>query len=289
MRARGALIVTLLAFAAATSALPQTQDQIPKELALALMPFGMADGGEIIVGQMPPDFSAVLTLPASARVLGSFVSMAFAQTVVTLPLRTDSALATVRRSLTEHGWTTRSAMPPTTGGLQFGPAGGIYQNTFCKTGDPSALTISAQFYGPSTSLVHLTRNINSGTCDQMMRAEVRQQMTQDFPLATVPPLWTPGDYRISSLRCRRQNTMNDQSQNQPLMTDLSPTEVLAYFGRQLDSAGWKSSSNEAERVSKTWSKAIGTRGTQEVTITVTKTASQNGCFDVSLRATGLPR
>jgi hypothetical protein len=83
--------------------------------------------------------------------------------------------------------------------------------------------------------------------------------------------------------------MNDQSQNQPLMTDLSPTEVLAYFGRQLDSAGWKSSSNEAERVSKTWSKAIGTRGTQEVTITVTKTASQNGCFDVSLRATGLPR
>ena len=289
MRVGQALVASSLVLAFAAPATAQTQEQIPKDLALALMSAGAVEGGEIIVGQMPMDLTALLTLPTGAHVLGSFVSTAYAQAVVTLPVRTDSALALVRKSLLEHGFATRSATPPQMGGLQFGPPGGVFPNSFCKAGDPTSLTVTAQFYGPATTLVHVMRNVNSGLCDQLNRAEVRTQAMQDYPLSTVPPLWSPGDFRISNVRCRRQNAMGDASQNQPLMTDLSPTDILAYYGKQLDSAGWKTTSSEVDRVTKSWSKQIGTRGAQEVTLTVTKSAAQSGCYDISLRATGLPR
>ena len=290
MRAGQFLLASFLAAAFADPVRAQAQEQIPKELALALMPAGAAEGGEIIIGQMPMDLTSVLTLPNGANVLGSFVSTAYAHAVLTLPLRTDSAIAVVRRSLLEHGWTSRTAAVPQMGGLQFGPPGGVFPNSFCKVGDPTSLTLSGQFYGPSTTLVHLTRNVNSGLCDQPNRVDpVRSQAMQDYPLSSVPPLWSPGDYRVSNTRCRRANTMGDASQNQPLMSELSPADILTYYGKQLDSAGWKATSTDADRITKTWSKQIGTRGTQEVTLTITKNGSQSGCYDVALRATGLPR
>jgi hypothetical protein len=268
------------------------QDQIPKELALALIPFGAAEGGEIILGQMPPDLSAIFTLPPGARVLGSFVSTAYAQVVLSFPGRADSATAYARRALLEHGWTPRSPTISTMGGLQYTVGTGGAPSMYCKPGEPSGLNVTAQFHGPATSLLHVTRNAGANFCDQSNSLEVRQAAArmQEFPLATVPPLWSPGDFRTSSLRCRRTNApMSDQSQQQPLLTDLSLTDILAHYGRQLDSAGWKPAAAEGESVSKTWSKVIGTRGTQEVTITVSHMVSQAGCYDVSLRATALPR
>src|SRR4051812_38407570 len=86
------------------------QQDVPRELALALIPFGATEGGEIIVGQMPPDLAAAFTLPPGARVLGSFVSLTYAQAVLTIPGKTDSALALARRSLSEHGWVARNPM-----------------------------------------------------------------------------------------------------------------------------------------------------------------------------------
>jgi hypothetical protein len=266
------------------------QQDVPRELALALIPFGATEGGEIIVGQMPPDLAAAFTLPPGARVLGSFVSLAYAQAVLTIPGKTDSALALARRTLSEHGWVARNPMSTGMGGLQF-ISGGSGPSIFCKPGEPAGLNISAQFHGPSTTLLHLTRNAGSTSCDET-RSDSRQAMAmrmQDFPLATVPPLWSPGDFRTSSQRCRRTQAMNDQAQDQPLLTELSPAEVLAHYGRQLDSAGWKPATTEGESVSKTWSKMIPSRGTQEVTITVTRMPTQTGCYDVNLRATGLAR
>lgn len=283
-------MLALVAAALCRTAMAQ-QDQVPKELALALIPFGAAEGGEIIVGQMPPDLATVFTLPPGAKVLGSFVSTAYAQVVMTIPGRTDSALAFARRSLTEHGWVPRL---PTTmmGGLQYGIGGGA-PSTFCKPGEPAGLSIAAQFHGPGTTLLHVTRNAGNTVCDEAMHPERQAAAVrmQDYPLATVPPLWSPGDMRLSTQRCRRSSPtmMGDQSQTQPLLSEMAPADILAYYGRQLDSAGWKPSASEGESVSKTWSKAIPARGTQDVTITVTRIQSQSGCYDISLRASGLPR
>jgi hypothetical protein len=175
------------------------------------------------------------------------------------------------------------------GGLQFGPPGGAYANMLCKAGEPAALTIAAQFYGPSTALVHLTRNMGSSACDEA-RVEARQTTVQQFPLATVPPLWSPGDLRTSSQRCRRPAVgMGDQSQTQQVLSELSAPEILAYYSRQLDSAGWKPALTDTDAVSRTWAKAIASRGTQEITLTIRRLPAPSGCYDVNLRATGLPR
>lgn len=289
MRALRILIASSLTLAVAAPVFAQTNEQIPKDLALALLPAGGTEGGEIIVGKMPVDLTSLLTLPAGAHVLGSFVNTAYAHAVLTLPYRTDSALAVVRRSLTEHGFTTRSAAPPQMGGLQYGPAGGMYPNSFCKAGDPTSLSLSGQFYGPSVTLIHLTRSVNSTICDQQRTETIRSQAMENYPFSSVPPLWSPGDYRVATQRCRRNTSggSGDASQNQPLLTDLSLNEILAYYGKQLDSAGWKSASSDTDRVSKTWTKVIGTRGTQEVTIAISRVASLSGCYDVVLHATSL--
>jgi hypothetical protein len=76
--------------------------------------------------------------------------------------------------------------------------------------------------------------------------------------------------------------MGAETQSQPLRTELSPQEILAHYGRQLDSAGWKPMNSDASSVAGTWTNA--TNG-QEVMITVTKVPTQAGCYDISLRAT----
>jgi hypothetical protein len=290
---------------AAIGALPtvlRAQDQVPKELALALIPYGATEGGEIIIGQVPPDLATTFTLPAGGRVLGSFVSLNYMQIVLSFPGSPDSAQAFARQALLSHGWAVRERMPQM-GGLQYGPRTSI-PTTFCKTGGPDAMSVTTQFHGTGTTLLHLTRTMGSSLCDQdsgglaafssssgALMPAVRNSQLYQFPLATLPPLWSPGDFRISSQRCQpqRQGGMGPQSQEQPLLTDMSANAILDHYGRQLDSAGWKAATGAGEMVSRTWSKEISGRGTQDVTITVSRLPTQPGCYGVNLRASALPR
>jgi hypothetical protein len=277
------------------------QEQIPKELALALVPFGGTDGGEIIVGQMPPDLATAFALPPGGRVLGSFVSLTVAQVAMTFPGSTDSALAFVSRSLVTHGWTARQ-LTPRRGGLQFGMPRTAAPRFFCKTGSPDAINVAAQFHGTGTTLLRITRNTGSSSCEApqslsatassgagaLERVEFVQMQMREEPLAAVPPLWAPTDYRASQV-CQQQSTrIVPETQNQPLRTEMSPAQILAYYGHQLDSAGWKPFTASDASVSGTWTDTVTKGDAHEVTITVTKLPGQLGCYDVSLRALKKP-
>ena len=299
MRALPRVFGLLVLIALPSSPVP-AQEQIPRELALALIPYGGTDGGEIIVGQIPPDLATVFTLPAGGRVLGSFVSLNYMQVVITLPGGLDSAGAFARRSLVEHGWVPRPMPMMRMGGLQYGSQRNTLPATYCKPGSPDAITISTQFHGQAT-LLRLTRNTGSSMCDESRLSGVAsssisfststgvtgsqfgaiEQRMAEMPMATVPPLYSPGDVRASQV-CRSANGMNTQGQEQPLRTELSPQEILAHYGRQLDSAGWKPMTGTPASVSGTWANAANG---QEVTIGVTKLPLQDGCYEVSLRAT----
>ena len=288
----------LLAVASSAAGAQQT-DQIPKELALALIPYGASDGGEIIVGQMPPDLATTFTLPAGGRVLGSFVSLSYMQVVMTLPGGLDSASAFARRSLEAHGWTPRAMPTARLGGLRYESPESSRPSTYCKKGTPEAITISTQFHGQST-LVRLTRSTGSSMCDETgisgfstgnvvgvssssaiaTRSVTFDSRMAEMPLASVPPLWSPSDFRASQV-CQSPNGMGSQSQDQQLRTDLAPPEILKHYGRQLDSAGWKSANN-ASSVSGTWTNP---ENGQEVTIRITPISTKTGCYDVSLSAT----
>jgi len=296
MRALSRVFGLSLLLALAPSLVP-AQEQIPRELALALIPYGAGDGGEIIVGQIPPDLATTFTLPAGGRVLGSFVSLTYAQVVMTLPGSLDSAAAFARRSLVEHGWVPRPMPMMRAGGLQYGSQRNPLPATYCKAGSPDAITISTQFHG-QTTLLRLTRNTGSSMCDQPTQGfasttinsptftaervvSMESRMAQ-MPMATVPPLYSPGDVRASQV-CRPQaGSMGVESQSQPLRTEMSLQDILAHYGRQLDSAGWKPVAATGSSVAGTWANA---ENGQEVTVTVTKMPAQAGCYEVSLRAT----
>ena len=297
MRALTRAFALLVLFVVAPGAAwAQQSDQVPRELALALIPYGATEGGEIIVGQIPPDLATTFTLPPGGRVLGSFVSLSYMQVVITLPGSLDSAAAFARRSLEAHGWTPRVMPTARFGGLRYGPSQSSLPSTYCKKGNPEAISISTQFHGQST-LLRLTRSTGLSVCDEpgmsgvasttggMSSGTIVMQTTADsrmaeMPLASVPPLWSPADGRASQV-CRRPNGMGSQTQDQPVRTDLSAQEILTHYGRQLDSAGWKSV-NSASSVAGTWTNP---QNGQEVTIKITPTASQAGCYDVSLSAT----
>jgi len=270
------------------------ESPIPRELALALIPYGGTDGGEIIVGQLPPDMAATFDMPAGARVLGSFVSLTYAQAVMTVPVRADSALAFARRSLAAHGWVPRTAQRPPLGGLQYGSRPSTAPSTFCRSGSPDAMTVSAQFHGPVT-LLRLTRNTGSSICDPAMMTGIAtgsgmsservismDARIAEMPLASVPPLYAPSDFRLSQT-CRSNSVSLGglESQNQPLKTEMSPSDVLAYYGKQLDSAGWQPTAPDATTISGSWTNP---QTGQQVTINVAKNPASTGCYDVSLHA-----
>jgi hypothetical protein len=276
----------------------QQSDQIPRELALALIPFGGTDGGEIIVGQIPADLASTFTLPPSGRVLGSFVSLTVTQVVMTLPTTADSASAFARRSLEAHGWTARVMPTMQRGGLQYGSPRSSMPSIYCKGDSPDAISIATQFHGQST-LLRLTRNTGSSICDAtrlsgvlsssatfgtatgtIQRSMTVDQRMAEMPMASVPPLWSPGDVRASQV-CRSFNGMNTESQSQPLRTELSPQEILAHYGRQLDSAGRKTT-NSRSNAAGTWANP---KDGQEVTVEITKLPTQAGCYEVTLTAT----
>ena len=235
------LIPILLVPSLIRGAAQAQQDQIQKELALALIPFGAAQGGEIIVGKLPPDLVASITLPPGARVLGSFVSLGYGQAVLTLPFGVDSARSFVQRQLLDHGWTAGGPMGMRMGGLQYAPRGS-QPTYFCKSGTPGMLNITSQFYGRET-LVRLTRN-GDNTCDADVRAAGSMVATTsvalsareaNMPLTTLPPLWSPGDPMTSMRACRVVNSSGAlpfQSQEQWLRTDLSAQAILDFLAEK---------------------------------------------------------
>jgi hypothetical protein len=155
------------------------------------------------------------------------------------------------------------------------------------------MTVSAQFHGPVT-LLRLTRNTGSSICDPAVtmrvttgsgalvsteRIEFGDTRMAQMPLASVPPLYAPSDFRMSQT-CRVNGMSTGlESQEQPLKTEMSPSDVLAYYGRQLDSAGWKPTVPDAATISGSWTNP---QTGQQVTIGVATNPASTGCYDVSL-------
>ena len=288
MRSERLLLGILLSFAQpglSDRSVAAAQNLVPKELALALVR-GASDGGDILVGAMPPDLAADLPTPPGGRVLGSFVSASYVQVVIAMPGTADSALAYARRSLLQHGW--QGWQPPSDpeGGLRFQPSASEAPTRFCRTGSmqPDALTVSASFYGYNTSLLRLTRTA-SGMCDPSTRMQAAQSRAgmMRMPFADVPPLYAPSGPGAAFAACRSSGGFRGRSsQSQPVQSTMAASEILTHYGRQLDSAGWRSrkDANTATAAGQ-WMK-VDSAGTREVTITVSAIAARTGCYNVEL-------
>jgi hypothetical protein len=165
---------------------------------------------------------------------------------------------------------------------------------FCKPDSPEGVSITADFHGPSTALLRLTKNSAMGICEQLSRGSSPSSLervgffdmkTRESPMESVPPLWAPGDANAAII-CRDQtfNSASSSGQRQEVHTDLSTQAVLDHFGRQMDSAGWKPLGASGSTLASTWTQTMPDGGLHEVTITVSKNPAQPGCYTVELRA-----
>jgi hypothetical protein len=290
MRREHLLLGILLATASpALTQRPSTvaQEVVPKELALALIRSAQ-EGGDILVGSVPTELAEDLPVPPGGGILGSFVSPSYVQVVMTYPGRTDSALAFARRSLVNHGWLAWQPPVEERGGLTFRRSSSMMPTTFCRgTGQPDGLTVAASFYGPNTSLLRVTRSMN-GMCDASMRAEATRSRIgmMQSPFATVPPLYPPAEAENSFAACRVPSSgalrFSSSQGGMPVRATMSATELLAHYGRQLDSAGWNAArGTESVRAVGKWTKA-DSLGTREVTLSVSGMPNRAGCYTVEL-------
>jgi hypothetical protein len=290
-RASLSLLLALVALAGGSRA--RAQETVPKELALALNA-AATEGGDILVGAMPADLARDFPLPNGGRVLGSLITTSYVQVVVALPGGPDSALAYARRTLLEHGWLAPDPMQPRTGGLQYAPSIQL-PRYFCRPGSvpPDAISIATSFYGPTTTLLRLSRSRNP-VCEQAAAGQRGFAERVEFvgisgpgqsPFAGVPPLFPPGEVRNAAVACRSTSGMGGRSsQGQQLQSALSPGEILAHYAKQLDSAGWIATT----AVAGTWAKPDTANMAREVSITVSPMKAP-GCYSVSLTASSFTR
>lgn len=278
---------------------PKTQEMIPREVVLALIPAAASNGGDILVGTMPADLAKDFPVPAGARVIGSLITLSYAQVVIAVPGSPDSALAYARRTLVAHGWLPREPAIPRQGGLQYGPLMAP-TSTYCRLGQgpPDGISTTTSFYGPSTTMLRITRTQNPmcdesqgmasmGSSGALVAMSSSQAARYQGPFSNLPPLFAPGDQRTVFMGCRAAASSGQRTtQNQQLRLSLSPTEILAHYSRQLDSAGWKRvTQSDSTSVTGSWSKTAATREVQEVSITVSPIAGQSSCYNVVLSAT----
>ena len=263
-----------------------SRDMIPKELALALVSYGR-DGGDFLVGGLPGDLAADLPIPAGGRVIGSFASPDVSTSVLTLPVTPDSARMLVTRTLQEHGWRVHQPVGRR-GGLTV-PASSLMR-MLCKPGRADQIAVTTQPGANGTSpgtIVRLMRTPAGPACDETGVGAVEPGRRMTDPFSTLPPLYAPEE-STPGQACRPGSYGGMASQTIPVHSSMSAAVLLAHYGRQLDSAGWKPLAADSASAIGHWSKSVGAREPQVVTVTVTPMPGGAGCYSVTLGATHVP-
>ena len=156
---------------------PDSQDNIPRELVLALLNLGpgmAGGGGTILVGRAPDDTPPEL-IPPGSQVLGSTTQFENVVVVLTASQPPDSAASAFEAHLVRAGWTKPPAPPrPPLRGFVSADAGqmGYEQPDIVCRGD-SFVMFSASYRRTGGSLLKVT--YNRGSRYSMCRA--RQDAT----------------------------------------------------------------------------------------------------------------
>ena len=218
-----------------------SQEPIPRELALALLNLGPGMGGsaDIRVGKAPDDIALEL-LPPGLQVLGSTTQFESSVIVLVSPQQPDSAIARYESHLLSSGWT----KPPTP---QMRPMRGFVSadvgqvafdrpDVVCK-GD-EFVTFAGSYRRNGGSLLKVT--YNRGTRYSMCKA--RQDVNtyrSPYDEAPVPLLRAPFG-AMSNDGSGMSSSGNSFSLSTRLTTRLKPGEVVTHYDKQMREQGWSS-------------------------------------------------
>ena len=236
-------LVPTLALAQRSTSGSDSQEPVPRELAVALMSFGPGmSANNLLIGKAPDDIPPEL-IPPGAEILGSVTQ--FEQRIIVLAVKQtpDSAISSLQASLLGTGWK-EPPRPPSMnrGGFvaadAFTSMGG-QPDIVCR-GD-EVVTLSATYRRTSGSVlkVSYSKGQRYGACT--VRQEAYRSPYDDAP---IPTLRAPGG-SISKGNGMGGSSEGQINLNTTLGTTLRPAEVVTHYDKQMIAAGWTSRSDGA--------------------------------------------
>ena len=224
----------------------ESQEPIPRELAVALLNLGpgMGGGTDIRVGKAPDDIPPEL-IPPGVQVLGSTTQFENAVIVLAAPQQPDSAIAAIEAHLLSSGWTkppTPTVVSRPQRGFVSADAGQFnytQPDMVCK-GDAFVM-MSGTYRRSRGSVIKLSYNRGQ----RYSACKVREDMVMGrnpYDEAPVPLLRAPQG-SMPSVDGGGVGGMSSMGSNSitlstRLRTRLKPAEVAAHYDKQMREQGW---------------------------------------------------
>jgi hypothetical protein len=219
-----------------------SQEPIPRELALALLNLGPGMGGaDIRVGKAPEDIPLEL-VPPGLQILGSTTQFESSVIILAAPQQPDSAVARYEAHLLAAGWTKPPA--PQSRPMRGFVSADVGQITFdrpdmaCR--DDEFVTYSGTYRRNGGSLLKVSYNRGNRYSMCRARQDVVTTYRSPYDEAPVPLLRAPlGSITNegSGLTSAGNNTFTLSTR---LTTRLKPAELIAHYDKQMREQGWTS-------------------------------------------------
>jgi hypothetical protein len=219
----------------------ESQEMIPRELAVALLSYSPSMvPNDIRVGKAPDDIPPEL-VPAGLQVLGSMTQFESSVIVLVAPQPPDSAIALIQNGLLGIGWT-RPPIPQTRPRSGFVPANdlsGAYERPeiVCRADAFASFTSAYRRSGGSIVKISYNRGARFSACKAPPDANTYRSPMEDAP---IPTLRAPAGSITANGGAGMNGSMNNVTVSTRLSTRLKPGEVVAHYDTQMISAGWTS-------------------------------------------------
>jgi len=220
-----------------------SQEPIPRELALALLNLGPGMGGssDIRIGKAPDDLPAEL-LPPGLQVLGSTTQFENSVIVLATSLPPDSAISAYESHVLSAGWTRPPAprVPPMRGfvSADVGQFVSDRPNIACK-GDGYVM-YAGTYRRMGGSLLKVTYNRGTRYSMCRNREEVSTTYRSPYDEAPVPLLRAPFGAGGSDGNGMSSSGNGSFMLYTRLTTRLKPGDVVAHYDKQMRDQGWTS-------------------------------------------------
>jgi hypothetical protein len=218
-----------------------SQEPVPRELAMALMSFGPGmSPNNLLIGKAPEDIPPEL-VPPGAEILGSVTL--FEQRIVVLGVKEspDSALSAMHTRLLGIGWKEPPRAPSMNRGGFVGAdafsAMGSQPDVVCKGDEVVVLSSTYRRSGGSVLKVSYSKGQRYNSCT--IRQDAYRSPYDDAP---VPTLRAPAG-SISKGNGMGGSSDGEVQLTTKLGTTLTPAEVVAHYDKQMIAAGWTSRSD----------------------------------------------
>lgn len=275
-------------------ALARQPESVPTDLALALAAsggLGMTGDPQVLVGELPPQFTALVTVPRSARVVGAAYAQMTAIGVISFPTAPDSAMAHFGRALRDQGWKEPLTMGYGSGG-GFRPAPSDRGTSMgmrpmlCREGAFLTYWLGREQAMTTTIIARLQSTTSTpGPCNVDSRVRVVGSVSSGVPYRPpYPTLFNPpgsgGGDAYQNSRCAPSN-MGTQTELRSAMTS---EEILEHYARQLRDSGWTSPAPNPPIVGRVWTRKDSLGTPRVLALTVITSPIDPRCRTVKMDA-----